>query len=697
MATQLSREQLVASGLDAASAADLQILLNHWLAALTPVDCWQHLSQRFLTPHHPFALHQLLFQAAYADWDFSQGPPPAWVPTPAEIQATHIADLLQGVPVSSYRDLHQWSVQHRAAFWDQMIQRLGIQFHQPYQAVLQLDQGIESVRWLLGARLNIAESCFQAPADHPAIVFQAEQTPLERITYGELRSLAHRVANGLIEMGIKPGEAIAIDLPMTIAAVAIYLGIVLAGGVVVSIADSFAADEIATRLRIANAQAIFTQDSVHRGGKSLPLYTKVIAANAPTAIVLGNARLRFGDLSWTQFLSGNDSFEAIAQDPQAPTNILFSSGTTGEPKAIPWTQTTPIKAAADGYLHQDIHPQDVIAWPTNLGWMMGPWLIYAGFINQATLAIYDGAPTQRGFGSFVQAAGVTLLGVVPSLVKAWRASHCLQGLNWRRIKAFSSTGECSNPEDMLYLMAQAGYRPVIEYCGGTEIGGGYLTGTLVQPAAPATFTTPALGLDLKILDDNGHLAPRGEAFLVPPSIGLSQTLLNRDHHQVYYAQAPRLPMESSPGPWRELRCHGDRLEQWPNGFYRALGRVDDTMNLSGIKVSAVELEQVINGSAGIQESAAIALAPPDGGPSLLVVYVVLDPGESPSPEALHRHIQARLHQHLNPLFRVHAVRRVAALPRTASNKVMRRWLRQEAIQSGNPDPVKEAKGASPRF
>ena len=116
------------------------------------------------------------------------------------------------------------------------------------------------------------------------------------------------------------------------------------------------------------------------------------------------------------------------------------------------------------------------------------------------MALYDGLPTERGFGEFVQDAGVTMLGVVPSLVRAWKNTECMKGLDWRKIKAFSSTGECSNPEDMLFLMSLAEYRPVIEYCGGTEIGGGYITGTLIQPAAPATFTTPALGSDLVILD-----------------------------------------------------------------------------------------------------------------------------------------------------------------------------------------------------
>ena len=107
-----------------------------------------------------------------------------------------------------------------------------------------------------------------------------------------------------------------------------------------------------------------------------------------------------------------------------------------------------------------------------------------------------------------------MLGVVPSLVAAWRNTDCMKGLDWRSIKAFSSTGECSNAEDMLFLMSLAGYRPIIEYCGGTEIGGGFITGTVVRPAAPATFSTPALGLDFVILDEKGQETDDGELIYV---------------------------------------------------------------------------------------------------------------------------------------------------------------------------------------
>ena len=672
MAQKLTRENLIECGLDRSTSERLVKRINPLLASLPAAACWREISQTILTPDHPFALHQLLYNMVFADWEGVVAP--AWFPAEDKVEKTNIAAVMRELSLDSYEALHSWSVHHRADFWELMIEQLGIQFHRKFSKVVDLSKGDEFPKWLVAARLNIVESCFNAPSHATAIVFQSEGSTLSRMTYGELNALTNRVANGLTEAGFQPGDPIAVNMPMHAESVPIYLGIIKAGCVVISIADSFAPDEMQMRLRIANAKGIFTQNYIRRAGKQLPLYAKVVDADAPKAIVLFRGdeppiKLRNGDWTWEGFLSDSDQFDPVGCDPHDHTNILFSSGTTGEPKAIPWTQTTPIKCAADAYLHHDIQQGDVLAWPTNLGWMMGPWLIYASLVNQGTIALYDGTSTEREFGEFVQNARVTMLGVVPSIVRAWKNTGCMKGLDWGAIKAFSSTGECSNSEDMLFLMSTAGYRPIIEYCGGTEIGGGYLTGTTIQPAAPATFTTPALGLDITICNEDGQPTDNGEVFVIPPSIGLSTELLNKDHHEVYFEGTPQL----SKMPL--LRRHGDGVERLADGYYRIHGRVDDTMNLGGIKVSSAEIEEVLNSVNGIQEVAAIAVSPPDGGPSQLVIYAVLLPGADTS--SLTSSLQSAIRRHLNPLFRIHDVIVVDALPRTASNKIMRRILRDE--------------------
>ncbi|MEJ2190558.1 MAG: AMP-binding protein, partial [Acidobacteriota bacterium] len=270
-------------------------------------------------------------------------------------------------------------------------------------------------------------------------------------------------------------------------------------------------------------------------------------------------------------------------------------------------------------------------------------------INGACIALYEGLPSGRGFTEFVADAGVSMLGVVPSLVRAWKESEACDCVNWSRVRLFSSTGEPSNRRDYLCLMSRAGYQaPVVEYCGGTEIGGGHLTGTVVQPASPATFSTAALGLDLVILDEEGREVPvgaEGEVFLVPPSIGLSQRLLNRDHDNIYYEGCPQ-------GPAGEiLRRHGDQVARLPGGYFRAQGRADDTMNLGGIKVSSLELERILESHPAVYEAAAVSVQPEGEGAERLVVFAVL--ADEVQQADLRKELAAVIASRLNPLFKIH--------------------------------------------
>ena len=193
---------------------------------------------------------------------------------------------------------------------------------------------------------------------------------------------------------------------------------------------------------------------------------------------------------------------------------------------------------------------------------------------------------------------------------------------------------------------------------------------MVQPASPSTFTTPALGLDFVLLDDENKPVPEGregEVFLVPPSVGLSQTLLNRDHEKVYHDGCPT-------GPAGEvLRRHGDQIARLPGGFFRAQGRADDTMNLGGIKISSLELERVMDHHPAVSESAAVAVQPSGEGAERLVVFAIAK-GDV-DPDRLLVDLRRMISDELNPLFKIHDLVLVDSLPRTASNKLMRRTLR----------------------
>jgi acetyl-CoA synthetase len=589
----------------------------------------------------------------------------------------------------SYPEIHAWSVQNPEAFWERTIRALGIRFRKPYARLLNISNGVAHAEWLEGAELNIAESCFNASPQSPAIITRRQGGHIETITVEQLDHLSNRVANGLQLLGIRKGDGVAIDMTMTAESVAVYLGIIKAGAAVISVPDSLPPGEIAKRLSLGDAKAVFTQDHILRAGKSLPLYEKVRAAEAPATIVFSEqtstrSALREGDLSWNAFLGINNHFVAVNCAPKDTINIIFSSGTTGDPKAIPWDHTTPIKCGSDGMYHQDIRNGDIVCWPTNLGWMMGPWLIFASLFNKSTIALYEGAPTERGFCQFVQDARVTMLGLVPSIVKAWRNTGVANNLDWSGVRTYSSTGEASDPQDYAWLMKlnQPGgiARPIVELCGGTEVGGGYAANVLIAPQRPSEFNAKAMGSDFVVLNADGEPCAPGEAgelFLVPPSVGLSTRLMNASNAVIYYDDCPLIHGKT-------LRRHGDQIVVGEDGHFRSDGRADDSMNLGGIKIGSIEIERTINNHLdGIMETAAVAVSPQGGGPGELVIFAVLKNAER-SPEraradVLKTEMQRAIREHLNPLFHVTDVVLVDSLPRTDSNKVMRRALREQYL------------------
>ncbi|XP_010276331.1 PREDICTED: probable acyl-activating enzyme 18, peroxisomal isoform X2 [Nelumbo nucifera] len=633
-----------------------------------PKELWRQLSEgRVLKPSHPHALHQLVYYTVYSHWDVStQGPPLYWFPSPLQSKSTNLGRMMEihgpkllGTsykdPITSFSLFQKFSVQHPEVYWSIVLKELSVIFREDPKCILDTtDKSKHGGTWLSGSVLNIAECCL-LPTDCPrkqndsiAVVWRNEgsdDSPINRMTLREFREQVMVVANALDTMFSK-GDAIAIDMPMTVTAVIIYLAIVLAGMVVVSIADSFAAREIATRLRVSKAKGIFTQDFIVRGGRKFPLYSRVLEANPCKAIVvpsIGNdvgVQLRKHDLSWQDFLSRvahlprSSYYVPFYQPMESVTNILFSSGTTGDPKAIPWTQLSPIRSAADGWAHVNIQPGDVYCWPTNLGWVMGPILLYSCFLTGATLALYHGSPLSRGFGKFVQDAGVTHLGTVPSIVKAWKTTRCMDGLDWTNIKSFASTGEASNVDDDLWLSSRAFYKPVIECCGGTELASSYIQGSPLQPQAFGAFSTASMTTGFVILDDRG------------------------------------VPLH--------LRRHGDIIKRTVGGYFVVQGRADDTMNLGGIKTSSVEIERACDrADENILETAAVSVSPVTGGPEQLVIFVVLKKGSICNADQLKMKFSRAIQRDLNPLFKVSLVKIVPEFPRTASNKLLRRVLRDQ--------------------
>lgn len=535
--SEVGMEDLVRAGVGEEEAKWLMAELKAAIAKVgfSQKELWREVTARkLLKPSHPHPLHQLLYYSVYHN--YHNGPPFYWFPSLNESRYTNLGRIMEthcpklfGAsyedPISSFKEFQRFSVQHPEIYWSIVLKELPIHFLEAPKCILDFsDKSKRGGNWLPGSVLNIAESCVcssnysNKQDDCVAIVWREEGNDDKEVncmTLKQLREQVMMVANALDNIFSK-GDAIAIDMPMTVTAVVIYLAIVLAGFVVVSIADSFAAQEIAVRLRVSNAKAIFTQDSIVRGGRRFPLYSRVIEAAPLKAIVIPatgedvQVQLRNQDLSWKDFLAGvshlprPNCYFPVYQSIESVTNILFSSGTTGDPKAISWTHLSPIRCTADSWAHLDIQSGDVFCYPTNLGWVMGPVLLYSCFLTGATLALYHGSPLDHGFGKFVQDAGVTVLGTVPSLVKTWKSTGCMKGLDWTRIRMFASTGEASNVDDDLWLSSRVYYKPIIECCGGTELSSSYIIGNLLQPQAFGAFSSATMSTGFVILDEDGR-------------------------------------------------------------------------------------------------------------------------------------------------------------------------------------------------
>lgn len=584
-----------------------------------------------------------------------------------------------------YPEFYTWSIENKAAFWEYIIQAIPLKMETPYSSVLTEAANPDETIWLKDARFNIVESCFQAHPNQTAISYQSEQSKeIISICYGDLQQKVMRYATAMKELGFTVEDRIILYIPFSIEAIASYLALIYIGAEPVLVADSFSAAELKKRIDIIHAKAVITTDYYWYADKKINVLTKVLEAN-PEKIILQTAEItdatsirnNAADVLLSDLLKS--TAPAVTPHYHSSRNtisILFSSGTTKEPKALPWKATTPIKCAADGKLLQDIHEGDVVTWTSGMGWMMAPWLIFASLLNKASIAIYSGAYSKKEFIDFTIQTKVTVLGTIPSVVKSWRAQNLEKIANWN-IRVFSSTGEPSDMDDYLYLLFMNDFKaPIIEYCGGTEIGGGYISSVVVLPNALSYFNTAAPGSQFILVNENKEVIPNsgaGEVFIIPPAIGLSQQLLNKNHHEEYYTELPEIK------DYPTLRKHGDGfyVQQLDDtSYYKSIGRTDDSMNLGGIKISSIELETVVNKHPEVFESAAIASQDKNGGPEKLIL--IIHPNKIiQDVAALQNELQKMIQKELNPLFKISAIHFRENFPRTASNKLMRKELRKE--------------------
>jgi acetyl-CoA synthetase len=456
--------------------------------------------------------------------------------------------------------------------------------------------------------------------------------------------------------------------------------------------SGYGVSAVVSRLVDVEARALFTADGSFRRGKAIEMKSIAdqAAAQVPTLghmiVVPRTGQDIFmipGRDHWWHDLVDTQPDDAktevtLAEDVLM---VIYTSGTTGRPKGAIHTHCGfPIKAAQDMAFGTDVHscdhvlgkPADLIYWMTDMGWMMGPWLVFGALLLGATFFMYDGAPDYPGpdrIWAMVARHRISILGLSPTLVRmlipygeTMFLAHDLASLRF-----FASTGEPWNPDPWLWLFEKvgAGRCPIINYSGGTEISGGILMGNPLLPLKPCAFSAPCPGIAADVYDEGGKPVRNavGELVIKAPWIGMTRG----------FWKDPQRYLDTYWSRWENTWVHSDFAAIDSDGLWYILGRSDDTIKIAGKRLGPAEVESILVHHADVVESAAIGV-PNEVKGSELVLFVVLKAGVDPSEElraTLHQMIVAEMGKPLSPK----AVFFVNDLPKTRNAKVMRRMIR----------------------
>lgn len=611
-------------------------------------------------------------------------------PDPDIQRSSTLAAFLRDCGADSYEDLANRANTDPDWFWERLIDRAGIKFSTPYTALRDMSGGPQSVKWAVGGTLNLTETCLDARiagghGEKIAIDWVGEDGSRRRWTYAELADEVGRVASALSMRGVKPGQAVAIYMPMIPEIEAALLGIARLGAIAVPLFSGFAPSAVVSRLKDAGAVAVLTADATPRRGKPIWMEATLAQAleDAPLVHTVISLR-RFGgavadparNLDWAETVgAASPDFAAVPVKSEDTFLIAYTSGTTGRPKGVVHTHLgVQAKATSDFLLCLDMKQDDRHLWMTDMGWVMGPLTLLSVLLSGATLVLAEGAPSMPGdpFRLLRLASDmrVTHLGVAPTLVRQFMTQDPapLADYDLSSLRIVASTGEPWTEDAWFWQLDHICRRRAVplNISGGTELFGAILTSTVLHEIKPGGFSAQALGVGARVLRDDGSEAAPGEVgelVVSQPPMGLTPAI--RGDRQRYLETY----WSTFPDVWR----HGDWVRCDPDGTWYILGRSDDTLNIAGKRIGPPEIEAALTETGKVVDAAAIA-APDDIKGVAVVCVCVAAPGIS-ADEALVAKLRDRVGEIVSKPFRPREIHFVDALPKTRSMKTMRRIVR----------------------
>jgi acetyl-CoA synthetase len=637
--------------------------------------------------------------------------PIAWTPTAEATERARLTEFMKQTGATDWDDLYRRSIEDIEGFTAEVIKFLDIRFDPPYTRLLDTTNGIQFPKWCAGGGLNITEMCLDRwqtdeMRDQPAVIWEGEDGNTLELGYEELLDNVEICAAGLRVNGIGKGDAVGIHLPMIPETIIALLAIGRVGAIAVPVFSGYGVSAIESRLNAVGAKALFTCEGFKRRGKFFDAFSVAEEAVIDCPAIERVFVVTDGDVPedvrfmsfWQELM--NEGFSAENEQSESTLAedtliILYTSGTTGKPKGIAHTHASfPIKAAQDMAFGTDVGRGTRISWLTDLGWMMGPWLIYGALINGATIVIYDGAPdfpAPDRMWEFCAKHKVEILGISPTLIRS--LATCGDDLPKKHdlssLRAFASTGEPWNPAPWWWLFEKVGDSklPIINYSGGTEISGGILMGNPLLPIKPCSFPAPCPGMDVALLGEDGtpvEPGKVGELSIRQPWIGMARG---------FWGEKERY-LETYWSRFENIWVHGDWAIEDEDGHWYILGRSDDTLKVAGKRVGPAEVESLLVAHELVSEAAVIGV-PDEIKGTAMVAFCVLtgDAGAKSSPtyeggvaaasadgvalsfKTLESELKALVAHDMGKPLAPSKIHLVSALPKTRNAKVMRRVIR----------------------
>jgi acetyl-CoA synthetase len=652
-------------------------------------------------------------------------------PSQSFVESTNVYDFMRTYDIDDYDELIERTTSEVEGeprsgvtwFWDELVDYLGIDFFEGYDAVRNDAEGPQFTDWYPGGRLNVAHNTvdrYAAPdaaeRNRVACIWEGEPGEVREVTYHELARQSNRVANYLESEGVGTGDTVGLYMPMVPEVIAILYGCFKVGAVAVPIFSGFGVDATATRIGDAECSVLFTGDGFYRRGSQVTLKGSADeaieeAGHVERTVVYDRLGLAGeGAIPWDDdrdelwaesVAEAADDYEAKSLASDQESMLLYSSGTTGKPKGIVHTHAGALlQAAKEVYFGMDLKPADRFFWVSDIGWMMGPWTLIGTHAHGGTVVMYEGAPDHPQpdrFWRMIDDHGITQFGISPTAIRALRkrGDEWVEDYDLSSLRLLGSTGEPWDPESWLWFHEEVGGgdTPIINISGGTEIMGCFLMPMPITPLKPCTLGGPGLGMDIDIVDRDGDsIADSHErGFLVArdscPSMTKSLWSGDERYLEEYWSS------------FEDLWDHGDWAQKDADGFWFLHGRADDALNVAGRKVGPAEVEGAAMEHDAVNQAAAVGV-PDDTTGTAVVLYVVLEAGEEESDD-LREAVRDTVGEELGKPFRPREVLFVDAFPKTQSGKIIRRAI--EAIYTGeelgdmssieNPDVLDEIEAA----